>query len=99
MAVIGANYQRQVTGGNRAECRGRVGVAGLKPSLATPASVVTLDPGVEQADLDAPSFYRDRPVPREPDGVQVGHEMVVAVVRVMFAVVNAPDDLPLYEQV
>ena len=49
VAVVGADDQRQVAGGDGTDGGRRVAVVGREPGLAVTAGVVTLDPGVETA--------------------------------------------------
>ena len=88
-----------MAGGDGADRGGRVAVVRREPGLAMRARVVTLDPGVEPAAADPQGFQRDRPFPGEADGVEIGDDVVVAVVGVVPAVIDAAHDPAADEEV
>ena len=63
------------------------------------ARVVTLDPGMKPAVADPPGFEGDRPFPGEADRIEKRDDVIVAVVRIVLAVVDAANDPARDEEV
>ena len=99
VAVVGADDQGKLAGGDGADGGDGVAVGRGEPCLAARACVVALNPGVEPAAVDLPGFEGDRPVPRAADGIDVRDDVIVAVVGVVLAVIHPADGLAFDEQV